>query len=165
MGANYLRFVACVCLVFLIPVGYSVAQESKAPRKFDEIEPRYIGDFKMRTYHFCDEGIRKEPGSRVHVIGYDGRRDRLRGMFSPRSVKERLSLVCGIPPEKITATYGGHRRVPTLEFWLVPEGAPTPEPKPTFFPKTRKGRRVIRSAATSNNGMHPTPLHGLSHGG
>lgn len=139
MRANILGFVACLCLLS-ITASYGIAQESKSPRKFDEIEPRYIGDFKMRIYHFCDEGIRKEPSSLVHVIGYDGRRERLRVMFSPRSVKERLFFVCGIPAEKITTIYGGHRQVPTLEFWLIPEGASTPEPKPTFLPKKRKGR-------------------------
>lgn len=139
MKASILLIVACLCLLSL-SAGHIVAQEGGAARKFDEVEPRYIDDFKMRIYNLCDEGIRKEPGSRVHVIGYDGRRERLRGMFSPRSVKDYLPLVCGTPAEKITAKYGGHRQAPTLEFWLVPEGASTPEPTPTFFPKKRKGR-------------------------
>ncbi|HBB88261.1 MAG TPA: hypothetical protein DC047_11655 [Blastocatellia bacterium] len=109
---------------------FALAQESVASAtKFDEFSPRYIDDMKARLQNFSDEGVNKHPESKVYVIGYDGRRRRLKVMFRPESIANWLIEALGVPRNRIVLLHGRRQREPWVELWLVPPGAAAPKPK------------------------------------
>ena len=144
------RSVAVV--LFLIFVAGGAAAQEGAARKAGEIEPKYLADFKERVLDFCEEVAGARPEAQAYVIGYDGAGRRLGGTkFSLRAVRQYVSLACRLPDERVVTIRGGLRRVPTLEFWVVPEGAPPPEPTPP--PAPRKRARGIKGAGEPSRHM------------
>ena len=122
--------VAAVCAVMLLASG-ARAQEGPAAWKADEVQPRYLTDFKERVLDFCEEVAGARPEAQAYVIGYDGGGRLLSSTkFSLRVVRQYVSMACHLPEERVVTVRGGVRRAPTLEFWVVPEGARPPEPTP-----------------------------------
>ena len=138
-----------VVFILILVAGGAEAQEGAAARKADEIEPRYLTDFKERVLDFCDEVAGARPEAQAYVIGYDGGGRRLSGTkFSLRAVRRYVSMACRLPDERVVTIRGGVRRVPTLEFWVVPEGARPPDPTPPPAPR-KKARRINRAGEPS----------------
>jgi len=129
-------------LLFVVSAVHCLyAQDSGRPqaRKLDEIRPgMYRGDIDLRLIHFSEEVGKEEPGAKVYLVGYHGGRRRLPKVFSPVSVKTWLMEAGGLAGDRIVTLEGGRREFPVLELWLVPEGAPPPEP--VASPGRRKPR-------------------------
>jgi hypothetical protein len=100
--------------------------------KFDEFvtSDLAIDDVKVRLDEFYDQGLKNKPRSRAYVILYRGRHRRSR--YSLRATREYL-ILRKLPRGRITTIGGGYRDEPTMELWVVPEGAEPPKPRPTYF--------------------------------
>ena len=124
------RTIAALTFLFVLSGSFALAQGPVASAtKFDEFSPRYIDDMKARLQNFSDEGVKKHPESKVYVIGYDGRRRRLRAMFRPESIANWLTEALGVTGNRIVLLHGRRQREPWVELWLVPPGAAAPKPK------------------------------------
>jgi hypothetical protein len=113
-------------------------QNKVVARKFDEFEliGVYYGDMKALLDRFYYDGLMKEPNSRAYAIFYRGRRSSSR--YYPLQVRNWLVDTRGFPVNRIKVIYGGYREVPTLELWVVPEGAADPNATPKVFLKKRR---------------------------
>ncbi len=122
-----------------VPHNAENQEESRSvARKFDEYEMNRasIGDMKARLDGFYFE-LQKEPSTQAHIIIYGGKKDSPR--YRAVAIKDYLGLR-GLQSSRLKIVRGGHRAVPMIEFWVVPQGAESPKAMPPYQPKGRKKR-------------------------
>ena len=137
-----------LALAFLITVSLNSAfasgifqgqeQSEVVARKFDEFELTEIhyGDMKARLDNFVIDALTKEPESRAYLILYRSRNSY--SLFRPWQLSRYLIKMRGVSAGRVKAAYGGYRKVPMLELWIVPEGAADPKATPSVFLKKRR---------------------------
>ena len=115
-------------------------------RVFENAPPVAEGVFNDFTspkdsYEPFVAALRADPAARGFIIAYTRRRDG-RGADRKLAARHKLSVLKLHPigAERIVAKGGGLRSHRTLEFWIVPPGAPLPKPTPTVRPKRRARR-------------------------
>jgi hypothetical protein len=107
-------------------------------RKFDEYEMNQasIGDMKARLDGFFFE-LQKVPSSQAYIFIYGSKE------VSPRyravAIKDYLELR-GLKSSRLKIVRGGHRAVPMIEFWIVPQGGESPKATPPSSPIRKKKR-------------------------
>ena len=108
-------------------------------RKFDEYGVIAVGLEKFLLDNFTVE-LQNDPTAQGYLICYGGRRSRA-GEARRRCERARTYLIStrGIEAPRVVTVDGGLRDALTLELWLMPSGATTPQPTPTHF--TGRGRR------------------------
>ena len=113
-------------------------QGEHTTRKYDEFELTEIhyGDMKARLDNFIIETLMNEPNSRAYLILY--RNGNRYSRFRPRQLRDYLVNARGVAASRVKSVYGGYRKVPMLELWVVPEGAPDPQATPTVHLKKRR---------------------------
>ena len=135
-------------LLFLLLVVTRSSGQTAEPIKVYDFEEFGCEELKIRTFNLLKE-IAKYPESRGYIIGYDGKYRR----FNPHSsstfdykyafprigeLKSRLGLIkkqlvwFHASPRDFVFTNGGVRQHLTIEYFVVPKGAPTPKPTPTL---------------------------------
>jgi hypothetical protein len=110
-----------------------------APPVAEGIYENYVS--RKESYEPFVAALRADPAARGFIIAYARRRDR-RGADRRLAAREKLSVLKLHPlgADRIVTGGGGLRSHRTLEFWIVPPGAPLPEPTPTVRPKRRTRR-------------------------
>ena len=103
------------------------------PRKFDEFPSISFDDDKARLDNFAIE-LQNNPSAQGYIIVYGGRRNSadFADRLGARS-RNYLVTVRGMDANRIVVRNGGLRDRPTIELWIVPQGAPLPQPTPGFF--------------------------------
>jgi hypothetical protein len=122
-----------------------------AARKFDEgFADYYVSEGKLNlwTSDLCGlfgeiylkafaEQLRTEPNLLGHIVIYTGtgkyagigkRSHRVRVMA--RLLRDRMVKELKIEAKRIAIVYGGRRKIPEAELWIVPKGATVPKPSP-----------------------------------
>lgn len=130
------------------PQPASVAQtqrsESMTSRKFDEgwaDVSVYKGKLGIWGDGMCPlrslslkeyaNALRAEPNARGHFIIYTAfDKGPRRARTVARVLRSEMVKDHKITAGRITTVYGGRREYPTVELWIVPDGAPTPRPSP-----------------------------------
>jgi hypothetical protein len=75
--------------------------------------------------------LRAEPNARGHFIIYTAfDKGPRRARTVARVLRSEMVKDHKITAGRITTVYGGRREYPTVELWIVPDGAPTPRPSP-----------------------------------
>ncbi len=99
-------------------------------RKFDEYELNRasIGDMKARLDGLFQE-LQKEPSSQAYILIYGSKRAAPR--YRAAAIRDYLELR-GLSPPRLKIVRGGNRDEPTIEFWVVPQGAQPPEAMPPY---------------------------------
>ncbi len=119
------------------------------PRRFDEFPSIAFDDDKARLDNLAIE-LQNNPGSTGYIIVYGGRTSRAdRADTLGRRASEYLTATRGIDASRVVVINGGYRDTDAFELWLVPQGAPPPQPSPTLQPgdlrpaplAPRRGRR------------------------
>lgn len=140
-------------------------QDVPKAEKFDEFGLVYCCELGARA-DFARIKQHENPGSKVHVIFYSGRKhegwktDRRTGKKEPALVdpvrneyraflREFMKRIMfqRLGAENLVIRDGGFRERLTVEIWLVPEGAASPELTPTVNAeevKFRKGRTLYQ---------------------
>jgi hypothetical protein len=117
-----------------------------SPLLFGVVNPDCPPEFSIYLYELDDylrfyaESLHENPNARSRIIVYPGQRSGLRKAAKmARDTKRLLSKKFGIDADKIMASAKSRRHeCSEIELWIMPVEA-------------------ISSAATHNNGMHPTP--------
>lgn len=110
------------------------------PRKFDE----YGGPPAERTENLINFEIQllREPGAQAYIITYGGRTSRPgEAKAAADKAKDYLVNTRGSEAARIVTVDGGYREQPSVELWIVPEGASPPAPTPTVDAKDVKPPR------------------------
>ena len=107
-------------------------------RKFDEYEMNQasIGDMKARLDGFFFE-LQKEPSSQAQIFIYGSKQESPR--YRSVAIKDYLEFR-GLQSSRLKIVRGGHRAVPMIEFWIVPEGGESPKATPPSSPIRKKKR-------------------------
>jgi hypothetical protein len=107
-------------------------------RKFDEFDLTEIhyDDMQARLDSFVTDALMKEPNSRAYLILY--RRRNSYSRFYPWQLKDYLVNIRRLPANHVKAVYGGYRKAPMLELWVVPEGAADPKATPAIAISKRR---------------------------
>lgn len=125
---------ATPCLIVVLLLGVRLCAQEKTPRLFDsygvitgtsEAEMAQLDNFNIE--------IKKEPGSKIYIVGYNGDDD-------PPGKAHRyvhragnyLVEIHGIEPNRIALAEGGRREDFIVELWVVPPGASMPSLSPTI---------------------------------
>jgi len=105
--------------------------QDDAARKFDEYEFLPTDDEAARLDAFFNE-LRTQHNMRGYIVGYHAPQIE-RGIFLRRvhGDKRYLTEARGLEPNRIIVLDGGYKGVLTIELWLVPDGAPPPQPTAT----------------------------------
>lgn len=105
-------------------------------RKFDEYEMNQasMGDMKARLDGFFFE-LQKEPSSRAHIFIYGSKQEVPR--YRAGAIRDYLALR-GLKSSRLKIVRGGHRAVPMVEFWIVPQGGEAPRATPPSAPIRKK---------------------------
>lgn len=131
-------------------------------RKYDEGYADFIKDAGKYRFYCCEIcGLEipsisayvkatKEAGAQAHIILYSGVNGfqtysdagRRRHRFSTFAsiLKSVLTKDYGLTAERINVVFGGKREVPTMELWIVPKGASTPQATPISTTQKDKKR-------------------------
>ena len=148
-----LWFVPAGAATPVVPLDWAAAlARERAPILFDrnvfENSPRIpevevyedYTDPKDRHEPFVS-ALRADPAARGYIVAYATRRNR-RGTDRSLAAREKLAVMKlhAIGADRIVAVGGGLRTHRTLEYWLVPPGAPLPKPTPDARPVRRKRR-------------------------
>ncbi|MDT5121763.1 MAG: hypothetical protein QOC96_1245 [Acidobacteriota bacterium] len=122
----------------VLALGIIQRQGEIVARKFDEFDLTeiYYDDMKARLDSFITDALMSNPNSRAYLILYRSRSNYSR--FRPWQLRDYLVNARGIPASRVKAVYGGYRKVPTLELWVVPDGALDPKATPTITIKKRR---------------------------
>jgi hypothetical protein len=114
-------------------------------RKFDEFELTEIhyGDMKARLDNLVVEALIKEPSSRAYLILYRSRNGYSR--FRTWQLRDYLIKLRGIQAGRVKVVYGGYRKAPMLEMWVMPEGAADPKATPTVLGSFGGSPRPVNS--------------------
>jgi hypothetical protein len=76
--------------------------------------------------------LQNDPTSRGYVIAYGGRRSRPGDALKAANNQLDYAVnVRGIDSSRLSATNGGYRDIPTIELWILRNGAAPPAPTPT----------------------------------
>lgn len=120
--------------------GIILKQGEIVARKFDEFDLTgiYYGDMKARLDSFVIDALMKELNSGAYLILYRSRGSYSR--FRTWQLRDYLVNNRGVTASRIKAVYGGYRKAPMLELWVVPEGAADPKATPTVAIKKRRKR-------------------------
>lgn len=103
----------------------------RMPYKFDEYGNIAFNDEKARLDNFAIE-LQNNPDAQGYIIAYGGRRGRAgEAMARADRAKNYLVNTRGVDPGRIVTVDGGYREDLTVELWIVPSGADTPEATPT----------------------------------
>jgi hypothetical protein len=102
--------------------------------KFDECNSCSFDDQKARLDNVAVE-LQSDLSTRTYIIAYAGR-------TSPTGEADRLMIRArdyliaqrGIDASRIVVVNGGFREEDSVEVWIVPRGAKSPEPTPTLQP-------------------------------
>ena len=80
--------------------------------------------------------LEKDPGTMPYIMVYAGRRAYPNEALE-RGTRAKKFLVgnYGIVAARVVVVDAGHRETPTVELWLVPQGANAPTANPTVDPK------------------------------
>jgi hypothetical protein len=115
--------------ILLILCGLTTdAQNNRAAVKIDEYsgELRYEDEI-ARLDNAVFTQLKKEPASRVYIIGYGlpgtARRHVMRAYLYSTNVRD-------VDAARVVPIVGGYRKQETVELWLVPDGAAPPSPSP-----------------------------------
>lgn len=89
-------------------------------------------------------GLNNTPQSRGFVMIYGGKIGK-RGEVDAhiRGIKQAFRLK-GIDDKRVAIKKGGYREKVTVEFWIIPQGADSPKPSPTFDVKKVRFKGVSR---------------------
>jgi hypothetical protein len=104
-------------------------------RKFDEFPSIAFDDDKARLDQLGIE-LQSNPTARAYIIIYGGRTSRP-GRVQTLATRTRNYLIStrGISPDRLTVITDGQRERDTIEIWILPPGAPEPQPSPTVRPR------------------------------
>lgn len=135
-----------VSFLFLLSLVFSVSAQNMEARKIHELGDFTCEDIKVRLDYFALE-IRNFPTAKGFIISYEGKHSfysntkksyvfRLpkfgESSFINQKTMDYLFLTRGLPKDKVLFINGGFREKYTLEFWIVPRGAKSPEITPTL---------------------------------
>jgi len=100
-------------------------------REFDECNNCTFDDQKARLDNLAVE-LQNDPTTRAHIIAYGGRMSPV-GQVERLMSRAREYLVTqrGIDASRLVVVNGGFREDDSVELWVVPSGATTPQPTPT----------------------------------
>ncbi len=126
------------------PVLFDRTVFENAPRVLDAESYDDYTDPKDMHEPFIS-ALRADPAARGVIVAYAARRNR-RGTDRALAAREKLAVMKlhAIGAERIIAVGGGLRTHRTLEYWIVPPGAPLPKPTPTVRPTRRTGQNHPR---------------------
>ena len=104
------------------------------PRKIDEYGNIRFNDEKARLDNYAIE-LQNDPTATGQIICYGGRRGRT-GEAQRRCdrAKDYLVNTRGISADRIQTVDGGYKEELTVELWIVPTGATSPQATPTVDP-------------------------------
>jgi hypothetical protein len=104
------------------------------PRKFDEFPSVAFDDDKARLDNLAIE-LQNSPDATGYLFVYSGKNSRVgqADRLGARAL-DYLTNTRGIDVQRIQVINGGYRETDYYEFWLVPQGAQTPQPSPTVQP-------------------------------
>src|SRR5215211_2264684 len=115
------------------------SQVKKTAVKFDEFfnfpSEQFYSVFYDRTGRFSERMEREPASSKAVIIFYNQRKGKYPlngGSEWSNWARSSLNISREIPVERVVVIDGGYREFPTLEFWIVPEGAEMPKPTPAF---------------------------------
>lgn len=138
---------AFLCFAFLAHSGFYVADarssvKNEAARKFDELSRSVVPwqEEEARGARFAQQ-LKREPRTKACLIAYSPRIHNRVGSSHGDiaanhllATKAHLTNRLGINEERIITIDGGIREAATIEFWILPPGAQTPQARPEFQP-------------------------------
>src|SRR4051812_18698184 len=99
------------------------------PRKFDEYYDIARNDEKARLDNYAIQ-LQQEPGSQGYVFVYPSRKaGASQAQARAQRVIDYLVTTRGIDSHRLVVTMGPARESWVTELWVVPEGAPPPQPQ------------------------------------
>jgi hypothetical protein len=129
-----------------------VAPPPVVGRKFDEFPSIAYDDDKARFDNFAIE-LQNNPDVGGYIITYSGRTSRA-GQAERLADRARsyLTQQRGVDQSRLTVINGGYRDSDTYELWVVPQGAPSPQPSPTVSPSEARPGPATTAPRRSRRG-------------
>jgi hypothetical protein len=123
---------ACAQTAQAVAVVAAVEKKVLVAREFDECNNCTFDDQKARLDNLAVE-LQNDPSVHAHIIAYGGRTSPV-GQVNKLMTRARDYLVNerGIDGSRIVVVNGGFREGDTVELWVVPIGASTPQATPTI---------------------------------
>lgn len=110
-------------------------EEEKAAARFDVFGELRDCDLGARLDNFAIHLMSEAKASKGHAIVYSGRYDPPQRVAAYREhIGHYLVNSRGLEAGRLTVVDGGYREEMTIELWLVPKGATTPEPSEAIDP-------------------------------
>jgi hypothetical protein len=110
-----------------------------SPSDYDGSYSQYLDD--RGRYAPLALALRHDPAARGLVYVYSSRKSRAGSdRRAAANVKRAILKAHALAPERVVALGGGRRRYGGVEIWLVPPGAPLPQPTPAARTVRRKRR-------------------------
>jgi hypothetical protein len=124
----------------------SVTKKAEA-RKLDEYGALKPQDENARLDNFVIE-LQSDPTAQAYLVYYSGSSSRPGGVkkTAARAI-DYLVTKRGLDGQRVMTLDGGMREQATLELWIVPAGAPPPQPTPTVKPAATKPASQVKPAA------------------
>jgi hypothetical protein len=99
------------------------------PRKFDEYYDIARNDEKARLDNYAIQ-LQAEPGSQGYVIVYPARKAKGdQAQLRAQRIVDYLVNTRGLDTSRVVTVMGPAREGWVIELWVVPEGAPPPQPQ------------------------------------
>jgi hypothetical protein len=112
--------------------GYAAMQMKPVAHKIDVYAAPDLSAHTDNLDNWAIE-LQNDPTSRGYVIAYGGRKSRPGDALKAANNQLDYAVnVRGIDSSRLSAMNGGYRDVPTIELWILRNGAPPPAPTPTI---------------------------------
>ena len=122
---------ACAQTVQAVSIIAAIEKKVIVAREYDECNNCTFDDQKARLDNLAIE-LQNDPSTRGYIIAYGGRMSPV-GQVNKLMSRAREYLVTqrGIDASRLVVVNGGFREGDSVELWIVPSGASSPQPTPT----------------------------------